>query len=160
MIAAVPVRGIMISTMVLNISFGMLLKNVSHSIRMPLTIYGFYQGSATILLILCELVVQNPPWDHNFGFKKSWPVTYKWKSSKGGSKTCCYGLATTRGRKRITWMSVFGINVKLRATICACNEGTQERCIIDHLETNVAILTLEEVVAYQIVHKIFDSHLK
>lgn len=57
-------------------------------------------------------------------------------------------------------MSVFGINVKFRATICVCHEGTQERYIIDHLETNVAILTTEEVVAYQIVHKIFDSHLK
>ena len=35
-------------TMFLNISFGMLLKNVSNLISMPLTIYGFTKGESQV----------------------------------------------------------------------------------------------------------------
>ena len=45
-------------TMFLNISFGMLLKNVSNLISMPLTIYGFTKGASSYFVCLLSKILE------------------------------------------------------------------------------------------------------
>lgn len=45
------------------------------------------------------------------------------------------------------WDECVCIHIKYRATICASNKGAEEKSVIDHLETNMGMKTIEEAVA-------------